>query len=175
MIDTEVVHKNRFISKMFLKGDSVILIIKLRPETEGDGPDYNVMGSEDISRLTLGNATIGQLNEWQGETHPSCHGPTLHPDPRNIIGVVIDPQNLMMSARDKGREALPKPMMTMTLEESSLCINEPIPIGGPYQVIGEMGNTRFCTPILYPILYWTKTAGQYQYPIPIQYRISTQK
>ena len=36
----------------------------------------------------------------------------------------------------------------------------------------RMGYTRFCTPILYPILYWMKTAEPYQYPIPILYRIS---
>ena len=36
-----------------------------------------------------------------------------------------------------------------------------------------MGYTRVCTPILYPILYWTKTAEQYQYPIPILYQISS--
>ena len=27
----------------------------------------------------------------------------------------------------------------------------------------RMTYTRFCTPILYPILYWTITAEQYQY------------
>ena len=35
--------------------------------------------------------------------------------------------------------------------------------------VPRMGYTRFCTPILYPILYWIKTAEQYQYPIPILY------
>jgi hypothetical protein len=38
--------------------------------------------------------------------------------------------------------------------------------------MARMGYTRACTPILYPILYWTKPAEQYQYPIPILYRIS---
>ena len=41
---TELVHKDRFISKMFLSGDSVIMVIKLGPETEGDDTDYDVMG-----------------------------------------------------------------------------------------------------------------------------------
>jgi hypothetical protein len=36
----------------------------------------------------------------------------------------------------------------------------------------RMGYTRVCIPILYPILYWTKTAEQYQYPIPILFQIS---
>ena len=39
-------------------------------------------------------------------------------------------------------------------------------------LLARMGYTRVCTPILYPILYWTKTAEQYQYPIPIIYRSS---
>ena len=38
-----------------------------------------------------------------------------------------------------------------------------------HSIIPRMGYTMVCTPILYPILYWTKTAEQYQYPITILY------
>ena len=55
----KLVHKDRFISKMFLKGDSVILVIKLSPEMEGDSANYTVTRSEDMSRLTLGSWTSG--------------------------------------------------------------------------------------------------------------------
>ena len=78
----DLAHKDRFISKMFLQGDSVILTIRLRPEMEGNGADHNATGPEDISRMTLGSATIGQLDGWQGDTHPSRHDSTLLPDPQ---------------------------------------------------------------------------------------------
>ena len=81
----DLAHKHRFISRMFLQGDSVELIIRLRLEMEGNGADHNTTGPEDISRMTLGSATIGQLAGWQGETHTSRHDSTLHPDPTNII------------------------------------------------------------------------------------------
>ena len=58
----ELVHKDRFISKMFRRGDSVKLVIKLWPETEGDDADYNMTRSEGTSRLEHGSATMGQLD-----------------------------------------------------------------------------------------------------------------
>ena len=48
-----------------------------------------------------------------------------------------------MSVRDRGREVLPEPAMTMTLEETSPWIDEqarPMFVGGTGQAIEEMGN-----------------------------------
>ena len=125
---------------MFLKGDSVILDIKLRSETEGDSPNYNVTGFEDIPRMALESTTIGQLDERLGETHPSRPHPTFHLDPRNRIRVANDSHNHTMSVRDRRQEVLPVPMMMMTLEETSLCIDKPMSVGEPDQVTGEMGS-----------------------------------
>ena len=121
---------------MFLQGDSVILIIRLRPEMEGNGAYHNATGPENISRMTLGSATIGQLDGWRGETHPSRHDSTLHPDPSNRM--VFNSQTFTMSARDKGWKTPPEKTMTITLEGTSQCIGEPIPIEGPDHVLGEM-------------------------------------
>ena len=111
---------------MFLKGVSVKLVIKLKPETEGDSANYNVTGSEDISKLTLGIVTIG------------------HSEPRKRIKPVNDSQNPKMSVKDRRQDVLPEQMKTITLEETRLCINEPMSmsnsIGGSDQVIGETGS-----------------------------------
>ena len=56
---TESVNKDRFISKMFLRGDSVILVIKVEPKTEGDNAEYDVTGPGGMPRLELGSATMG--------------------------------------------------------------------------------------------------------------------
>ena len=80
---TKSVDKVRFTSKMSIKEDSVVLIIRLRPEMKEIDTVYTVTGSEDISRMTLGSATIGQLDGWRGETHPSRHDSTFFPDPGN--------------------------------------------------------------------------------------------
>jgi hypothetical protein len=86
---------------MFLKRVSVKLVIKLKPETEGDSANYNVTGSEDISRLTLGIMTIG------------------HSEPRKRIKPVNDSQNPKMSVKDRRQDILPEQMKTITLEETS--------------------------------------------------------
>ena len=78
----ELIHKDRFISKMFLRGDSVILVIKLRLETEEDDADYNETGSEGMPRLELVSATMEQLDERMGETHLSHHILRFHPRSR---------------------------------------------------------------------------------------------
>ena len=78
----ELIHKDRFISKKFLRGDSVILVIKLRLETEGDDADYNVTGSEGTPRLELVSATMDQLDERMGETHLSHPIPRFNPRSR---------------------------------------------------------------------------------------------
>ena len=111
---------------MFLKGVSVKLVIKLKPETEGDSAKYNVTGSEDISRLTLGIVTIG------------------HSEPQKRIKPVNDSQNPKMSVKDRRQDVLPEQMKTITLEETRPCIDEPMSmsnsIGGSDQVIGETGS-----------------------------------
>jgi hypothetical protein len=111
---------------MFLKGVSVKLVIKLKPETEGDSTNYNVTGSEDISRLTLGIVTIG------------------HSEPQKRIKPVNDSQNPKMSVKDRRQDVLPEQMKTITLKETSSCIDEPMSmsnsIGGSDQVIGETGS-----------------------------------
>ena len=82
-VTTESVDKVRFTSKMSIKEDSVVLIIRLRLEIKEINTVYTVTGSEDISRMTLGNATIGQLDGWRGETHPSHHDSTSFQDPHD--------------------------------------------------------------------------------------------
>ena len=83
--NAKLVHKDRFISKMFLKGDSVILVIKMGEEmgtkTEGFTANYIAVGSEDtyMTKMTLENETIGQLDEWLGEMHLFSQAPTFRP------------------------------------------------------------------------------------------------
>ena len=47
---------------MSTKGDSVVLTIKLRPDKKAVNTVNKVTGSEDIMRMTLGSATIRQLD-----------------------------------------------------------------------------------------------------------------
>ena len=107
----DLANNDGFISKMFLKGDLVVLILRLRPEIEENDTVNTETGSEDISRMSLGSMTIGQVDGWRAETHLSCHDSTL-----------TDPETMMM----------------MSIKGSSWCIAELIPIGGPDQVVGEM-------------------------------------
>ena len=59
---TEPLDNDRFTSEMSTKGDSVVLTIKLRQEKKEVDTINKVTGSEDIMRIALGSATIGQLD-----------------------------------------------------------------------------------------------------------------
>ena len=45
-----------------------------------------------------------------------------------------------MSVGDRGQKVLPEPMMMMTLEETSLCSDEPLFVGEPCREVGKMGD-----------------------------------
>ena len=65
---TESVQKGRYISKMFLRGDSVILVIRMGPTSGGDDAEYDVMGPRGTPRLDIGSAKTDQLDERE-DTH----------------------------------------------------------------------------------------------------------
>ena len=73
---TKSVDKVRFTSKMSIKEDSVVLIIRLRPEMK-------------------------EIDTIYTETHPSRHDSTFFPDPGNRM--IPDSQNPTVRAKEKGQ------------------------------------------------------------------------
>ena len=91
---------------MFLKGDSVILVIKMGPTPGGDDAESDVMGPRGTPRLDIGRAKMGQLDERRGEMHLLHPDHRLLQDPGDRPEAVKEAQDLVASIRDKGEKAL---------------------------------------------------------------------
>ena len=113
---TELVQKGRYISKMFLRGDPVILVIRMGPMPGEDDAEYDVMGQRGTPRLDIGRAKMVQLDERRGETHMSHPDHRLLQNPGDGPEAVKEPQDLVASIRDKGGKALREPMTLISFE-----------------------------------------------------------
>ena len=99
---TGPVDRDRFTSKMSKK-----------PEMKEVDAVHKMTGSEDIARMTLGSATIGQLNGWREEKHPFCNNSTLFPDQGNKT--IPNSQNTAVRAKEKGQRTPIVTVMTTAI------------------------------------------------------------
>ena len=120
---------------MSTKGDSVVLTIKLRQEKKEVDTINKVTGSEDIMRIALGSATIGQLDGWREEKHPFCHDSTFFRDPGNEMITKV------VRTKEKGQKTPAEDAMTTVLGVASWCIGELITIEDLDHTITETGPT----------------------------------
>ena len=61
----------------------MVLTIGLEPEIMEVNAAHKVKRSEDITRMTLGSATMSQMNGWREEEHPLGNNSTFFTDQRN--------------------------------------------------------------------------------------------
>ena len=105
------------------------MTIGLQPEIMEVNAAHKVTRSEDITRMTLGSATMSQMNGWREKEHPLCNNPTLFPDQRNECKAVY--------TEDKEQKT---PIETMALGVERRCIRL-IAIRKPDHRIKETGPT----------------------------------
>jgi hypothetical protein len=94
-----------------------------------------VAGSKDIMRMTLGSATVGQLDGWREEKHPFYHDCTSFQDPGDEMITEV------VRKKEKGRKTPAENVMTTALGVASGCIGELITIKDLDHTITEMGPT----------------------------------
>ena len=105
--------KGRYISKMFLKGDSVILVIKMQEE---DDAASDVVGPKGAPRVGNARAEMNPLDEGRVETHMLCPDHRLLQDPGDGPKAVKTPKDFVDSIGYEDATAFQDQMLMATTE-----------------------------------------------------------